>query len=98
MDLITGFSETPRGNKVILVIIDVLTRYTELIPLQGKTAAECAEKFFNYFICRHGIPESLITDSGGEFNNVFLKTLCSFLGVKKLNTIVYHPESNGLVE
>ena len=24
--------------------------------------------------------------------------MCSFLGVKKLNTIVYHPESNGLVE
>ena len=98
LDLLTGFYETDRGNKNLLVIIDALTRYTELIPLKSKTAIECARKFYECYICRHGIPNIIISDSGGEFNNHFLNSLCEILQIKKINTMIYHPESNGLVE
>ena len=98
MDVLGGFAETGRGNKHILVIVDALTRYVELIPLKSKTAAECGEKFYSFFVCRYGLPEKIISDSGTEFNNAFINTLCEILGIKKVNTAVYNPASNGIVE
>ena len=98
MDLIVSFRETPRGYKNILVCVDALTRFTELIPLTSKKGFECAAAFYNYFICKHGVPMTIISDSGREFNNEFLLKLCDHLKVSKVNTTVYHPSSNGLVE
>ena len=98
MDLLTNFNETLRGNKHILVVVDYLTRYTELIPLSSKTAKHCASEFFYGYICRHGLPKTLISDNGKEFNNEFYSTLCNIFKIKKVNTSVYTPSSNGVVE
>ena len=98
LDLIVSFKETPRGNKNVLVCVDALTRFTEMFPLQSKRGAECAIAFYDNFICKHGVPATIITDSGREFNNEFLTSLCKQLDIKKINTAIYHPSSNGLVE
>ena len=98
MDLLTNFNETSRANKHILVVVDALTRYTELIPLTSKRAQDCASAFFSQFICRHGVPEILVTDCGGEFQNKFMDSLCSLFEINKLNIAPYNPSSNGLVE
>ena len=98
IDLIVSFRETPRGNKNVLVCVDALTRFTELIPLTSKKGLECAVAFYNNFICKHGVPMTIISDSGREFNNEFLSKLCEHLSVSKVNTTVYHPSSNGLCE
>ena len=98
MDLITNFNETIRSNKNILVIIDALTRYIELIPLSDKTAKTCAIAFYNNFICKYGVPGTIITDNGGEFQNKFLDSLSHLLGFRKVNILPYRPEANGLVE
>ena len=98
MDLVGGFSETAKGNKHILVCIDSLTRYTEVIPLRTKTAIETAEMFYRKWVCRYGIPTVIVTDSGLEFQNCFLNSLCQQLGIRKANIVCYHPMSNGLAE
>ena len=98
IDLLTGFSETERGYKHLLVCVDALTRYTEAIPLRTKTALETAQKFYKFFICRYGIPKCLISDSGLEFKNQFMTALCEQLHIRKAQVITYHPASNGLVE
>ena len=98
MDILGGFNETARGNKHVLVCVDSFTRYTEIIALKNKTAVETASKFYSKFICRYGIPHCLITDSGNEFNNSMLTSLCQHLNIQKANIVVYHPSSNGIVE
>lgn len=98
LDVLSGFCETSQGNKVLLVCICALTRYTEVIAQRTKTAAETANSFFRKWICRYGIPNVLISDSGTEFNNQLLSSLCLHLRIHKTNIVVYHPQSNGVCE
>ena len=98
IDILSGFCETNRGNKHLLVCVDALTRYTAAIPLRNKTAVETATAFFKYFVCQYGIPRCLISDSGLEFRNKFLTALCQQLNVNHSTVVTYHPASNGLVE
>ena len=98
IDLITNLSHTLRGNKVMLVCVDQLTRYTELIPLSNKTGKECALAIFNHIFCRYGPPNLIISDNGLKFNNEMMQELCNRFEVEKVNILPYHPSSNGLVE
>ncbi|KAL5555768.1 hypothetical protein UlMin_038004 [Ulmus minor] len=45
-----------------------------------------------------GIPHSLVSDNGTQFDSVGLRELCSELGIKKHFFSVAHPQSNGQVE
>ena len=45
-----------------------------------------------------GIPKTLVSDSCPEFVSGDLKQWCESLGIKKMESPVYHPRSNGLAE
>ena len=98
IDLLGGLDATCQGNKYILVCIDSLTRFTELIPLKNKTAKECAAAIYDKIICRYTAPKVIISDNGLEFNNSLLNQLCEKFEVNKVNIMAYRPASNGLVE
>ena len=98
IDILTNLSTTPNGFKHILICVDALTRFVELIPLKSKTALECATAFHQDFILRYTSPDILISDNGLEFNNKFMSELCDIYETKKVNILPYHPASNGLAE
>ena len=98
VDILSGFQLTVRGNRHILVCVDALTRFVELIPLSGKTARECASALFDRVVCRYSAPKLIISDNGNEFNNALMNELCDTLDIQKINIMPYHPASNGLVE
>ena len=39
-----------------------------------------------------------MSDQGTEFCNGIIESLCVYLGIKKIQTTPYHPQSNGVVE
>ena len=45
-----------------------------------------------------GVPECLLSDRGTYLLSHLTKDVCDFLGIKKLNTTVYHAQCGGLVE
>ncbi|KAG3234887.1 hypothetical protein PI124_g20068 [Phytophthora idaei] len=49
-------------------------------------------------ICRHGVPERLLSDRGSNFTSNLARSLYETLGIKKLFGSVYHPQTQGLVE
>jgi hypothetical protein len=49
-------------------------------------------------ICRHGVPERLLTDRGTNFTSEQARSLYETLGIKKLFGEAYHPQTQGLVE
>jgi hypothetical protein len=49
-------------------------------------------------ICRHGVPEKLLSDRGTNFISHLAKSLYETLGIKKLFSSAYHPQTQGLVE
>ena len=98
VDILSGLQLTVRGYRHILVCVDTLTRFSELIPLSSKTARECASALFDRVICRYSPPQLLLSDNGNEFNNSLMSELCDKLQIQKVNIQPYHPASNGMVE
>ena len=49
-------------------------------------------------VSRHGVPAELLSDRGKSFLSLLMQEVCSVLGVKKVNTTAYHPQTDGLVE
>ncbi|XP_022869801.1 uncharacterized protein LOC111389152 [Olea europaea var. sylvestris] len=48
--------------------------------------------------CRFGIPHSLVSNNGRQFNNKKMRDLCDELGIKKDFSTPHHPQANGQVE
>ena len=50
-------------------------------------------------MCQFGVPDSLHTDQGRNFEAKFLNEICQLLDVKKMmHTTPYHSQSHGCVE
>lgn len=49
-------------------------------------------------ICRHGVPEVLISDRGANLLSTLMQEICTLAGIQKVNTTAYHPQTDGLVE
>ena len=47
---------------------------------------------------RFGLPDKILHDQGGEFENDLFKELAKLCGVKRIRTTPYHPQTNGKVE
>ena len=93
-----GRSPTRRGNRFVLVALDLLTKSVELAALPCKSAETVCQALVEVLVYRHGIPESLLTDRGLEFENKHFKLLASALGIDKKRISSFHPQSNGAVE
>ena len=93
-----GTKPTPRGNRYVLVTIDLLTRAAELVPIPNKTAETVAIALVKEVVCSQGIPESFLTDRSCEFDNQGLANLAEELGIDKKRVSPLHPQANGAVE
>jgi len=87
-----------QGNKYLLSIIDVFSRFIVLAPLSSletKTVTKSLkEKWFNNF----GLPDLIISDGGTYFTSVAMQGFLKSLSISHHITSPYHPSSNGLVE
>ena len=98
MDLCGPICETPRANKIVLVISDYFTKYTMLIPVVDKTTVVVATALATQWIVLWGCPQYIHTDQGLEFESGLIHELCRRFGIHKTKTTAYHPQSDGMVE
>ena len=84
--------------KFAVVAIDYYTKWVEAEPLSEITEARTTSFVWKNIVCRFGIPHSLVSDNGTQFDSAGLKKLCAELGIKKHFASVAHPQSNGQVE
>ena len=87
-----------RGFTYLLTCVDRFTRWPEAIPLTSITAEDVAQAFLAGWIARFGVPTTIVTDRGRQFESKLWQALMSLLGSKRARTTAYHPQSNGLVE
>ena len=86
------------GTQNILVITDHFTKYAQAIPTKNQTAKTTAEALFKNFIVHYGIPTTLHSDQGQQFESHIIQELCKLLNIKKSRTTPYHPMGNGTTE
>ena len=84
--------------KHILVMTDMFTKYVVTTPLINTVSQTVAQAIVETWILRFGVPDTLHTDQGTNFNSLLIKELCKLLKIDKSRTTAYHPEGNGQVE
>ena len=91
----------PRSNAAymyILTCLDPFTKFAEGIALRNKSATTVAKVLVEQIFTRYGLPLSLLSDQGCEFDNALMLGICQRLQVDKIRTTAYKPSTNGAVE
>ena len=91
MDIVGPLPKTDRNNRYILVISDYFTKWPEAFALPDHRAETIAEKLVDDVLCRHGVPRTIHTDQGKDFDSKLIKALCELLEIEKTRTTAYHP-------
>ncbi len=97
IDLVGPLPQSQRFTH-LLTCVDRFTRWTEVISLSSITAEAVARAFMSGWISRFGIPDTVVTDRGAQFESHFWSSLSVLLGVKHAHTTAYHPQANGMVK
>mgnify|MGYP003561719933 FL=1 len=98
MDILGPLPKTEHGNRFLLVITDRFSKLTRTVPLRTITALVVAKAFCDAWVFSYGPPRYLLTDNGTQFNAKFFLAVCRELGIAKIFTTAYHPQTNGQVE
>ena len=97
MEVTVGVKEKP-VMKNVLVIEDHFTHYTQAYVTNNHTAHTMARVLYNEFFSVFGFPRQLMSDQAAEFMGQVISELCDLMGVTKIRTSPYHPQTNGAVK
>ena len=97
MDLITQLPETKRGNTVIVVFVDRLSKMVRLVPIRRTSidAEVYAHVFVREIFAKHGLSASIVSDRDPRFTSEFFQQLCRLLDIKQRMSTAFHPQIDG---
>ncbi|XP_074305899.1 uncharacterized protein LOC141641122 [Silene latifolia] len=69
MDFIVGLPNTQRGNNMIWVIVDRLTKSAHFIPIKDtRSKAELAKAYVKNVVKLHGVPKDIVSDRDSSYH------------------------------
>lgn len=98
IDLVVGPLPHSDTYRYILSCVDRFSRWLEATPITDINTTTIAKTFINTWISRYGVPTTNTSDRGSQFESILWNKIMTLLGIKRLRTTSYHPQSNGLVE
>ncbi|XP_006813839.1 uncharacterized protein LOC100372062 [Saccoglossus kowalevskii] len=97
VDCVGPLPRTKTGFRFMLTIMDMATRYPEVVPLKTITAKVVVEALVHFFR-RYGLPKEIQSDQGSNFMSGLFQEVMHQLGVSQLKSSAYHPQSQGALE
>ena len=86
------------GNRFCITVIDMLTGYTMAAPIPNKSAETIVKTYMNHVYSIFRSSSRMLTDNGSEFKHDVFDEVCAKLGIKRVYSPVYTPQSNGKLE
>ena len=96
-DFIGPLQVTPKGNRHILILQDLFSKYV-ILSNTAHRDSECIINLLRHFLAYYEIPRCILTDNGSGLSGIITKILLEQYGIKHVKCTTYHPESNGSVE
>ena len=82
----------------VLVFQDHFTKHVLAYVTPDQTVKTIAKFLYGGYISIFGALARLLRDRGTSFTSSIIEELCKILGIQRLWTMPYHPQTNGLVE
>lgn len=82
----------------IFTMRDRNTGFLITAPIRSKVSEGIVRTFEQKFLSVFGLPDTVISDQGSEFNSSIFQSFCANLGITHKTTNPYHPQANGHVE
>ena len=99
MDFITGFPKTQKGNDVIFVVIDRLSKVSHFLPVRESiTASQLAYLYVSRIVSLHVVPLEINSDRGSLFTSRFWEIFQNAMGSHLSFSTTFHPQSSCQVE
>lgn len=98
VDIVGPLPLTENGNRFILTLQDDLTKFSQAYPIPNHESKTIANIIVTEFICKFGIPKSILSDQGPDFTSALMKDIAKLFRIKQINCSAYHPQSNGALE
>ena len=89
---------TRSGNKYIISLTDVLSKFVIAKAVRDCTASTAARFITEEVILKYGTPKCILTDNGTHFTALMMSELFKKIGVTHLYSTPYHPMTNGQIE
>ena len=90
-------NQSPRVANV-LVFQDHFMKHVLAYVTPNQTAKTIAKYLYQGYILIFGALARFLSDRGANFMSGVIDEMCKILSLKKLQTMPYHPQTNGLVE
>ena len=97
-DILGPLPTTESGNRYILVIGELFSKWVEAYALPDHTAESVVSRMVQEFMSRFGAPLDLHADQGRNYESKLFSDVCKLLGIHKTRSPPYHPSSNGMIE
>lgn len=99
MDFVIGLPSTQGGYNSIMVVVDMLTKVSHLIPVKTTySASDIARIFVKEIFRLHGLPKRIISDRDAKFTSKFWTSLFQAIGTQLCFSTAYHPQTDGQTE
>nr|GEX25066.1 hypothetical protein [Tanacetum cinerariifolium] len=98
MDVLGPLPEATGKVRFIIVAVDYFTKWIEAKPLAKTTGQEVKKFIWDNTVCQYRLPKIIVTDNRTNFIHDPFKSWCKKLNITQINTVVAHPQANGLME
>ena len=95
LDIVGPFLKVAGNKRYLLVGIDYFTKWVEAEPLANIRDVDAKKFIWKNIVTRFGIPHTLISDNGLQFDSKAFRRYCCDLGITNMHSTPYYSQGNG---
>ena len=98
IDIVGQLPITPAQRKLLLVATDYFSKWVEAEAFSSIKDRDVTQFIWKNIVFRFGIPRSIVSDNGPQFDSWVYQNFCQELKIKNLYSTPQYPQSNGLAK
>ncbi|XP_029732414.2 uncharacterized protein LOC109415089 [Aedes albopictus] len=94
VDFVGPLTRSKRGNTVLLVVVDWITKYVIAHPMRSADSGKMVEFLEQQVFLKFSRPRIILSDNGRQFESIAFKSLLSRHKITHMKTAFYSPMVN----